>query len=246
MFPIAPSTSLLFIIFVFLMAVLLVFAVQTAGKRLNESIEVTRKWSRNTVIVLIILFVSTGFLAFKGILLEFDRIPPPFGIMGIFFLILTITLTARSAWGARLANGLPFQILIGFQSFRIIVELFLFQLYKAGIVPVQMTFEGRNWDIVAGVLALAYLVTQTRVSVPRWALISINIIGLVLVINIVVIAILSTPLPIRAFMNEPANTVVAHFPFIWLPAFLVPLAIGGHILAFRKLLIEKNNIQEST
>jgi len=245
MFPIAPSISLLFIIFVLVMAILFVIAVQTAGKRLNESVEVTNKWTRNTVIVLIILFGTTGFLAVQGILLDFDRIPPPFGIVGIFSLILTIILSARSTWGARMANGLPFQILIGFQSFRIIVEFFLFQLYKTGIIPIQMTFEGRNWDIITGILVLVYLAVQMRVNIPRWAIITINLIGLALVTNIVIVAILSTPLPIRMFMNEPANTVVAYFPFIWLPVFLVQLAIGGHILTFRKLLTEKKQFQES-
>ena len=58
-----------------------------------------------------------------------------------------------------------------------------------------------------------------------------NILCLMLLINIVTIALLSAPVPFRVFMNEPANTIVTTFPFIWLPALLVPLAYGLHILS---------------
>ncbi|HKQ78896.1 MAG TPA: hypothetical protein VJ810_34675 [Blastocatellia bacterium] len=59
--------------------------------------------------------------------------------------------------------------------------------------------------------------------------------GLALLINIVTIAILSAPTPLRKFFNEPANTFVTYFPFVWLPAFLVQAAWFGHLLVFRRL-----------
>jgi len=43
------------------------------------------------------------------------------------------------------------------------------------------------------------------------------------------------PTPLRAFANEPASTFAASWPWVWLPAFLVPAALFGHLLAFRKL-----------
>jgi hypothetical protein len=52
---------------------------------------------------------------------------------------------------------------------------------------------------------------------------------------IVVLALLSAPLPFRLFTNEPANTIIATLPYIWLPAFLVPAALFGHLLVFRYL-----------
>jgi hypothetical protein len=235
MFPIVPSISLWFAVFVLVMAALLVMAVQAAGRHLNESAKVTNKWIRNTVITLVIFLTITGFLAFKGVLLNFEQVPPPLGIVVLLATMATIFLCARSTWGERLANGLPFQVLIGFQSFRIIIELFLFQLHQVGVIPVQMTFEGLNWDIVTGILALVYLIVQSHISVSRRVLIAFNVIGLIFVTNIVVISTLSTPIAIRVFMNEPANTLIGYVPFIWLPAFLVQLAIGAHLLALRKL-----------
>ncbi|MGH6629559.1 MAG: hypothetical protein ACREB3_07485, partial [Burkholderiales bacterium] len=49
---------------------------------------------------------------------------------------------------------------------------------------------------------------------PRWAVWAFNLIGLALLINIVTIAILSAPTPLRQFWNEPANTFVAYAPYV--------------------------------
>ena len=54
-------------------------------------------------------------------------------------------------------------------------------------------------------------------------------------LNIVAIAILSSRLPLRRFHNQPANTFIARFPYMWLPMFLVLLAPFGHVLMFRWL-----------
>jgi len=236
MFPIVPTISLLFTIFVLVMVILLVVAVQTAGRQLNETAKVTNRWTRNTVITLVIFFGLTGFLSFKGVLLNFERFPPPIGIVIVFSSVATLILAIVSKWGTRLAQGLSFQILIGFQVFRIIVELFLFQLQKSGVAPIQMTFEGRNWDILTGVLALLLFLVQSRMPLPKWILAAFNILGLGLVLNVVIVGMLSLPTPFRIYMNEPANTFIAYLPFVWLPVFLVQLAIGGHILSFRKLM----------
>ena len=63
-----------------------------------------------------------------------------------------------------------------------------------------------------------------------------NILGLDFLINIVTIAILSAPTPFRIFMNEPANTIIAGWPFIWLPGFVVPAAFMLHIFSLKQLL----------
>ncbi len=240
MFAIVPTISLAFTIFTISMAVLFIFAIQFVGKPLNETPQTINRQTIFTVLGLLMFMGITGILAATGVLLNFSQIPPPFGVTMAITFGLTIFLFGFSKWGARLANGLSFQVLMGFQSFRIVVELFLFQLFKADIIPVQMTFAGLNWDILTGIVALIYLLAQTHIKIPKWALIAFNIFGLALVINIVIVAFLSAPFPIRVFMNEPANTIVGYFPFIWLPTFLVPLAIGGHILAFRKLFPKKS------
>ena len=92
------------------------------------------------------------------------------------------------------------------------------------------------FDVLAGLTApvIVYLCfvkgTWSRRVAIYW-----NIAGLLLLLNIVSIAILSTPVPFRVFMNEPANTLVATFPFVWLPAFLVPIAYSMHFFSLRQL-----------
>ena len=127
------------------------------------------------------------------------------------------------------------------QSFRIGVEILLLLAFIADKLPVQMTFEGRNFDIITGLLALpiGYLLARKKTYALKLAVIY-NFIGMLLLINILVIAVLSMPTSIRYFMNEPANTLVAEFPFILLPGVLVPLAYTLHIFSLRQLLVRRD------
>jgi hypothetical protein len=52
---------------------------------------------------------------------------------------------------------------------------------------------------------------------------------------VVVHAQLAAPTPFRVFRVEPPVTFIAYLPWIWLPAFLVPLAWGLHALSIRQL-----------
>lgn len=47
------------------------------------------------------------------------------------------------------------------------------------------------------------------------------------------IAVLSVPFPFQVFTAEPANRMVASFPFVWLPTFFIPVALFCHIVALR-------------
>ena len=43
------------------------------------------------------------------------------------------------------------------------------------------------------------------------------------------------PTPLRVIATDPPNSFVASMPYIWLPAFLVPLAWGLHVLSIRQI-----------
>ena len=174
---------------------------------------------------------ATGLAAQAG-WLRFGPTPPPVGFAIIPGLFITVAL-AFSRWGSALISRAGLPLLIGYQSFRILVECFLWWGHREGIVPVQMTWEGRNFDVLTGLAALplAWLVFAGKA--PRLLIWMWNCLGLGLLINIVTIAVLSMPTPFRQF--SPANLFVAEAPFIWLPAFLVASALFGHLLVFRKL-----------
>jgi hypothetical protein len=62
-----------------------------------------------------------------------------------------------------------------------------------------------------------------------------NLLGLALLLNILTIAVLATPVPFRQFTDGPPNLLPSTFPYVWLPSFLVQLALASHLLVFRKL-----------
>ena len=127
------------------------------------------------------------------------------------------------------------KVLTQLQVFRVFVEIVFWLLFVQNLLPKQMTFEGRNFDIIAGITSL--LAAQFFLNSRGW-MIAWNIIGLGLLINIVSIAILSMPTSRRIFENEPANTIVTQFPFIFLPTFLVPLAYILHFISLKKLFMK--------
>ena len=130
---------------------------------------------------------------------------------------------------------IPQDRLIRLQSFRFLVEVLLWLLFIAELLPVQMTFEGRNLDILAGFTAPIIAVLASKGRISNTGIIIWNLICLALLLNIVVTAILSTPSPWRVFMNEPANYIVTYFPISWLPGLLVPLAYYLHFMSLRRV-----------
>ncbi|MBK9635957.1 MAG: hypothetical protein IPO64_16130 [Bacteroidetes bacterium] len=108
-----------------------------------------------------------------------------------------------------------------------------------------MTFKGWNFDILMGISAvflLLYLLLTKR-KLSRAFILIWNLLGLLLLVNIVIIGILSAPLPIQQLAFDQPNIAVLQFPFIFLPALLVPLVFLSHILTIKKF---KNQNKSST
>ncbi len=215
------------------LALLFTVGVRNSDER-GEASSATLRWTLIAILIVAVWLGGSALIAESGILREFNRRPPPFVLMAFGFTLATAAL-AFSPVATRLVKGAGIAWLIAFQAFRIPVELWLHSLYQKGIVPIQMTYSGRNFDIVSGILGLALGLWAMKGQPPRWTIWLFNLVGLALLINIVTIAILSAPTPLRQFFNEPANTFVAYWPYVWLPAFLVQAAWFGHLLVFRWL-----------
>ncbi|MGK0362229.1 MAG: hypothetical protein ACI9U2_004549 [Bradymonadia bacterium] len=184
---------------------------------------------RIAVIGFLGLAVAAG-LALTGITARLDTTPPLALPVFAVFLLGTVAL-GLSPLGRRLAS-LPIRLVIGFQAFRVLVELLLHQGMLEGVVPPQLSWSGRNLDVFAGLLAVPVGLYADRL--PKAVLWAFNLIGLGLLLNVIIVAVLSVPTPLQQF--EPANTFVAFFPFIWLPTGLVTIALLGHVLLTRRLL----------
>jgi len=177
--------------------------------------------------------VLTGAMAALG-LLSFEGTPPTMMLaLGTGF-ALTLTL-AFSDLGRRIALAVPLIALVGFQAFRLPLELLMHRAYTDGIMPVQMSYSGLNFDIITGITALVLGIAMSTGRVPAGWVRAWNALGFLLLLTIIGIAMLSAPLPFRVFMNDPANVWITQFPFIWLPAVLVQAALLGHILVIRRL-----------
>lgn len=179
--------------------------------------------------------LATALLGQSGFLARGEGLPPRFVIVMVPMFGLPIWL-GLSRIGSKLANA-PFVLLVGFQAFRLPLELVMHQAALEGTMPEQMTYTGLNFDIVTGSTALVVALLAARDLAPRWLLWAWNALGTLLLLAILIIAVASLP-AFAAFGREPAqvNTWVAHFPFVWLPAGLVSAAVLGHVLMWRRLL----------
>lgn len=185
-------------------------------------------------IVLVGWLAVPAVLASRGALDRYAPLPAPALMLIGVLTIGTVTL-AFSALGSRIVSGIPLAGLVGYQVFRVPVEWVLHALYSQGVVPVQMTYAGRNFDIVSGVLAAGVGLWLWAGHRTVWLVAAWNVVGLTLLANIVTIAVLSTPAPFRDFMNDPPNLLPSTFPYVWLPSFLVQAALFGHLLVFRAI-----------
>ena len=194
---------------------------------------------RSFLIIVGVWIVALIALSTSGFLGDFSNFPPRMMLVLIIPLVtaLWFVFSKRSN---EVIDKLPADWMVKMQSFRIVVELFIWWAFLDESLPVQMTFEGRNFDILVGLTAplAAYLWLKQGKEKPG-VMIIWNILGLALLMNIVVVAILSMPTPARVFMNEPANTLVASFPWVLLPGILVVMAYTLHFLSLKQLIRAK-------
>lgn len=188
-----------------------------------------------TVFVITAWLVITGILAIKGFFTNFAALPPRPAVL-ILLPLPFVLIIAFSKKATPLLKAVPPQWLIAMQTFRIAVELLLFYMYTANLLPKQMTFEGGNLDILSGLLAIpaALAISKKYRPVLVWLY---NIAGLLLLLNILVIAVLSMPLPFRRFMVEPGAAIIGRFPFMYLPGVLVVIAYSLHIVSLRQVAL---------
>ena len=216
-------TAALFSLLVLGMTVLLVAGLRRSG------------WSWAAVVaVLVAYLILPAVLACAGVLDRYTPLPAP-ALLVVLVLSLITVWGVFSRRGAMVADAVPVAVVILLQAFRIVVEWQLHRLYVEGTVPVEMTYSGRNWDIVSGLtgLGLGLWLLSGR-KAPHSILLAWNVLGLGLLLNIITIAVLCTPVPFRQFTSVP-NLLPSTFPYVWLPSFLVQLALAGHLLVFRQL-----------
>jgi len=100
-----------------------------------------------------------------------------------------------------------------------------------------MTFEGNNLDILSGISApVIYYLVFVRKKYARRTLLVWNILCLLLLLNIVITAILAVPYPFQQLAFDQPNQAVLYLPYIWLPAFIVPVVFFSHLVLMRQIM----------
>lgn len=179
--------------------------------------------------ILVLWTLATGGVVASGAL-SGDPVPA----MPMFFasILVGAVVFAFSRHGTRLARGLPLGALVAFHAFRLPLELVLHDWYGQGTIPETMTWTGQNWDIVTGVLAILVAPLASRSRPAVWAF---NVIGFALLLNVIRVAVLSSPLPF-GWGVEPPLVLIAHLPYAWIGPVCVAGAFAGHLILFRALL----------
>jgi hypothetical protein len=180
---------------------------------------------------------ATWTAAATGIFRQWSRNPPPFALLVLAILCLASAM-AFSRFGARLSSTIPLWALVLVQSFRLPLELAMHGMYERGIMPVQMSYSGFNFDIVTGALAIPVAILVATGRAGRGLVATWNVLGLALLINVVTVAILGTP-RFRYFGDDHVNVWVTYPPFVWLPAVMVLAALAGHLLIFRAIFANR-------
>jgi hypothetical protein len=189
-----------------------------------------------------VLWLAYSLLAAKGLFLDSIKNTPPAFMPAVISTALLAAYFALAYKPLQQFNEEGMKYAVAIQTFRLPLELLFAWALALGAMPQQMTFEGRNFDVLVGITApfVAYF-GYVKPVLPKWFLIAWNFAGLALLVNIVTIAILSAPTNFQVFTNEPHNTIVLTFPYTFIPFFFVPLALFGHLFALKRLFVKQQN-----
>lgn len=182
-----------------------------------------------------LLFVS--YLSTLHFLDQFSELPPRMAVVVLPPMILLI-MAVNNKETDRLLELVKPQWLIFIQSYRFFISILFYMLFLNHIIPVHMTFAGKNFDILIGITAPIIGFLCLRKKLPNWLLTTWHLGGIVMLFNLVITAVLSAPFPFKLFHEQETNTMIAHFPFVLMPGFLIPAGIALHVFGLKQSLKE--------
>ncbi|MFT5915428.1 MAG: hypothetical protein ACJAWV_004420 [Flammeovirgaceae bacterium] len=191
--------------------------------------------SKNFLILILLWAGIQGVIGYSGFYTNFEAMPPRFPLLIIppLFFIAMLFFTRSGKTFIQKQNLAWFTLL---HTIRIPVEFALLWLYQEGFIPELMTFEGRNFDILAGLTApFVYYFGFIKSQIGKKWLLAWNVVCLGLLINIIANAILSAPTPFQQFAFEQPNIGISYFPVIWLPSVIVALVLCAHAITIKRL-----------
>jgi hypothetical protein len=136
-----------------------------------------------------------------------------------------LNITIIGAYEGRLfIDSLNIKLLTLIHSIRILVEIVLWWLFTFKTIPVQMTFEGGNFDIISDINApFIYYFGFIRNKVSKQIKPGWNMICTALLLKVVLSSVLLNPNSYLKFGFDQPNIAVLYFPYFLLPSLIVPI-----------------------
>lgn len=195
------------------------------------------KATKSTTAILFILFWMgvTSILGISGFYSDYDSFPARFMFLlppGVAFVII-FSLTPKGKIFIHNADNRWLTLL---HTVRIPVEFVLYYVFLVGLIPEIMTFSGYNFDILSGISApVVFYLFFIKEKVSKKFLLYWNFLCLGLLVNILTIASLSAKTPFQQLAFHQPNIGVTYFPFVWLPAIIVPIVLFSHIASIYQI-----------
>ena len=217
-----------------------IMGLRSALLRTNIPIQKGRILTLAVAVGILVWLAFTGFLAQSGFLSNWDARPPRVPLVPLFALLVLIAIF-RTQTFKKFMEVTPAYWIVGMQTFRIFVELCFYGLYKAGAAPQLVTFEGNNFDILVGITAPFIALGIYKFNLGPRAVIIWNTLGLGILINTIFVLITAHPGPLHVERGGQTFIAFSTWPFIWIPAFLAPLAVFLHLFSIRQNAILLQN-----
>ncbi len=147
-------------------------------------------------------------------------------------IFLGVILFSFSKFGLEVGTAFSLTTLIGIQSFRLPLELILHHWAGLGTIPETMTWTGQNWDVITGVVSLFAIPFIKKSRKVAWG---VQLIGFVLLLNVVRVVVMSSPFPFAWQLENPLQLIL-HFPYALIGPLFVGTALAAHMITFRMLL----------
>lgn len=173
--------------------------------------------------------IFQSILGYKGFYQEAGNMIPRHLVAYAPPILCIIFLMATRQKGIR--KSVHLKSLTGLHFLRIPVEISIWSLAVYKQVPYIITFEGANLDILVGLSVpfVSYFVFYRKTLSNRW-LITWNICGILFLFH-----------ALYLYIGQYDTFVygISHFPYIWLPSFIIPVFLFSHLASISKLLNKK-------
>jgi hypothetical protein len=193
---------------------------------------------RKSLLVRIGALLATWFLAVTAAAVSGAWLDPgsPRALGYIVPALLLAVVLWRAGWLQAAVQTMSPAAIPWLQTLRIGGGLTIIAAWAAGLAPWGWAAPAALGDVLVGLgaAAVAFLL-GTGLSWSRTAAQVWNVFGLVEVAYVVVRGLLAAPGPQQRIFENPPNLLPAVFPFLYLPAFILPLTVVLHLLSLRQL-----------